>query len=191
MYLNYSLVCGCLRKHNVTSLPLSFCPHPNSRSMEKQCRPLLKRQKTVAQGTSQSMTNLKVLFKHLCFLFSKSYCKICVLCPSSHTRVPVCAHLPSFLRFPSFDAFYSSLVMSPYPFWLTFQDSFFLLYLFSQMSSSTFSYVEQFDLLLAYPGPYSCTQYSRGLVYSPANRNIFSFRGLFSRRKITLTVLAL
>lgn len=151
------MVCGCLRKHNVTSFPLP-CPHPNSRNMGKQCRPLLKRKKTVAQGTSQRMTNLKVLFKHLCFLVLKSYYKICVLCSFSNTRVPICAHLLSFLCFPDFDTFCSSLVTSPYPFWLTFQEPFLLLYFLSQMSSSTFYYVEQFDLLLASPGPYSCTQ---------------------------------
>ena len=96
----------------------------------------------------------------------------------SNTCVHICAHMLSFLCFPNFDTFYYSVVTSPSSFWLTFRGSLFLLYFFSQMSSSTFSYVEQFDLLLASPGPCNCIQYSRGLTDSPANRNIFSFRGL-------------
>ena len=86
-----------------------------------------KRQKTVAQGTSQSMTNLKVLFKHLCFLFLKSYCKICVLCPSSHTHM--CPYVLTCLLFSVFPALILSL-----PLWSH------LLILFGSPFKSPFSF---------------------------------------------------
>lgn len=142
MYLNYSLTSGCLRKYNkVISLRLSFCPHPTSRSMEEQYRPLPKNQEIMLHRAHHKAWLILKSSLSIFLIFKELLQNTFSVLSLKHMHAHICSHAFSFLCFPDF-LFLSghisfpflvhlSMVLLPSKFFL--QDVFFNFFLYRAM----------------------------------------------------------